>query len=122
MNRVQTARRTLHGRRRVWPAALGAGVIASIGFSPVAMAEDNSDVRRELTQMRKQYDAELQRLRRDYDARLRRLEAKLKDAEQKPAAAPTTYPPAPLGPVATVAPPPPPGAVLPGPPAAAPSP
>jgi hypothetical protein len=121
MDRVQTVRRTLHGRWRMWPAALGAGVIASIGLSPVTMAEDNVDVRRELMQMRKQYDAELQRLRRDYDARLRRLEARLKESDQKPAAAPTTYPAAPPGPVATVAPPPR-GAVLPGPPAAQPSP
>src|SRR5215204_3655048 len=120
MNRVQTARRTLHGRWRVWPTALGAGLIASIGFSPAAMAEDNADVRRELMQMRKQYDGELQRLRRNYDARLRRLEAKLKDTEQKPAAASTTYPSTPLGPVATVAPPP--GVVLPGPPVSVPSP
>jgi hypothetical protein len=120
MEHMQTARRALQDRRRVWPTALGAGVIASIGFSPVGMAEDNADLRRELTQMRKQYNTELQRLRRDYDARLRRLEARLKEAEEKPAAARATQAAAPEVPVAAATPPP--GAVRPGPVAAQPSP
>jgi len=114
MDRLRTARRALGMRRHFWPAALGAGVIAGIGFPHSGAAQDASDLRREMTQMRQQYDAALKQIRRDYDARLRRLEARLKEADTKPAAAPAALPGAPLGTAATGAPPPaPPGLVVP---------
>lgn len=70
--------------RRHWPVAISAGVIATIGFSLPGAAQNLADVQRELTEMRRHYDAELKRLQRDYDARIRRLEAQLKAAEKKP--------------------------------------
>lgn len=107
MDRLQTARRSLHKGWRIWPAALGAGVIASIGFSPPGAAEDAADLRREMTQMRRQYDAELKRLRRDYAARLRRLESRIEEgeAERRPSTLQATPPAASPGPVITAAPP-----------------
>jgi hypothetical protein len=81
MNRLRHTR--LAARRR-WPVAISAGVIATIGFSLPGAAQNLTDVQRELTEMRRHYDAELKRLQRDYDARIRRLEAQLKAAEKKP--------------------------------------
>jgi hypothetical protein len=105
MDRVRTGRRTLRMRCRLLPAALGAGVIASIGFPLSGAAQTGSDLQREIKEMRQQYDAELRRLRRDYDARLRRLEARLKESESTPAAAQGQLMGVPLGPIATGAPP-----------------
>src|SRR5437764_2773470 len=83
--------------RRHWPVAISAGVIATTGFSLPAAAQNLADVQRELTEMRRHYDAELKRLQRNYDARIQRLEAQLKAAEKKPttaaAAAPAKAPP-----------------------------
>src|SRR5689334_25416768 len=93
MNRLRHARLAA---RRHWPVAISAGVIATIGFSLPGAAQNLTDVQRELTEMRRHYDAELKRLQRDYDARIRRLEAQLKAAEKKPitaAAAPPAEPP-----------------------------
>ena len=81
MNRLRHARLAA---RRHWPVAISAGVIATIGFSLPGAAQNLTDVQRELTEMRRHYDAELKRLQRDYDARIRRLEAQLKAAEKKP--------------------------------------
>ena len=95
------ARRQQHQR---WPAALGAGMIATIGFPLSGSAQNVADVQRELTEMRRHYDAELKRLQRDYDTRIRRLEGQLKAAQAKPAPAP----PEPVAPVAASAALPPP--------------
>ena len=84
MDRLQRACCASRARRRQWPAAVGAGLIAAIGCSLPAAAQDISEFQRELKQMRQQYEAELNRMRRDYDARLSRLENRLKAAERKP--------------------------------------
>jgi hypothetical protein len=76
-------RRAACGR---WPGLAGAGLIAALGMPTPALADDSAELRQELKEMRRQYDAELSRLKRDYDARLARLEARLK-AAQKPAPA-----------------------------------
>jgi hypothetical protein len=117
MVRQQTPRALTCARHRQWPAALGAGIIAIIGFPIPVSAQNIADVQRELTEMRRHYDAELKRLQRDYDARIRRLEGQLRAAQSKPA--PVGPAAASFGPVATAgapaAPPPPPvAATLPG--------
>jgi len=95
--------------RRHWPVAISAGVIATIGFSLPGAAQNLGDVQRELTEMRRHYDAELKRLQRNYDARIQRLEAQLKAAEKKPTTA-AVPPPAKASPEvarAAITPPPP---------------
>src|SRR5437763_1179071 len=99
-------RRERRGRLRYLSTAAGAGLIAALGVSSPAAAEDVSDLRRELKEMQRHYDAELKRLQSNYEARLRRLESQLK-AEAKPSVA-VPAPEAPPGPIATAAPPPPP--------------
>ena len=84
MDRLRHVR--LAARRR-WPVAISAGVIAATGFSLPGAAQNLADVQRELTEMRRHYDAELKRLQRNYDARIQRLEAQLKAAEKKPTTA-----------------------------------
>src|SRR5712692_1592395 len=102
------------------PLALGASLIATIGFPSPGAAQDLADLQRELKEMRQHYDAELKRLQRDYDARIRRLEAQVKAARSKPpASAEPLQTGAPIGPVATAAPPPPPGVIAPPGPTAA---
>src|SRR5207248_4184860 len=94
MDRLRHVR--LAARRR-WPVAISAGVIATTGFSLPGATQNLADVQRELTEMRRHYDAELKRLQRNYDARIQRLEAQLKAAEKKPttaaAAPPAKAPP-----------------------------
>ena len=80
MDRLRHVR--LAARRR-WRVAISAGVIATTGFSLPGAAQNLGDVQRELTEMRRHYDAELKRLQRNYDARIQRLEAQLKAAEKK---------------------------------------
>src|SRR5437763_16634354 len=84
MDRLRHVR--LAARRR-WPVAISAGVIATTVFSLAGAAQNFEDVQRELTEMRRHYDAELKRLQRNYDARIQRLEAQLKAAEKKPTTA-----------------------------------
>jgi len=84
MERLSRARR-VRALYRCWPAA---GVVAALGLSPAAQADDIADLQREMKDMQRHYDAELKRLQSSYEARLRRLEAKLKQAETKPSAAP----------------------------------
>ena len=84
MHRLPRARRASRADRRQWHATVGAGLIAAIGCSLPAAAQDISEFQRELKEMRQQYQAELNRMRHDYDARLSRLEARLKAAEHKP--------------------------------------
>src|ERR1051326_3283860 len=88
MNHPQIAPVFRRRPKRHWPAAVSAGVIATIGFPLPASAQSVADVQRELANMRKHYDAELKRLQRDYDARIRRLEGQLTAAQSKPSAAP----------------------------------
>src|SRR5690242_12201998 len=87
MDRIRNAPGASRARRRQWPAALAAGVVATIGFVSSGAAQNVADVQRELAEMRRHYDAELKRLQRDYDGRIRRLEAQLKTAQSKPIAA-----------------------------------
>jgi len=95
MNRLRHARLAV---RRHWPVAISAGLIAVIVFSLPGAAQNLTDVQRELTEMRRHYDAELKRLQRNYNARIQRLEAQLKAAEKTPigavAAQPANPPPA----------------------------
>src|SRR3954451_13051664 len=108
MVRQQTPRAWARGWHDQWPVALGAGMIATIGFPLSGSAQNVADVQRELTEMRRYYDAELKRLQHDYDGRLRRLEAQLKAAQRKPATASSRL----VEPVAeSVAPSPPPAPV-----------
>lgn len=109
-------------RYRQWPAALGAGMIATIGLPLPSSAQTIAAVQRELTEMRRHYDAELKRLQRDYDARIRRLEGQLRAAQGKPSPSPVGPAEASVAPVATATPPPPSQAplALPAPPAVAP--
>src|SRR5215831_19233493 len=101
--------------RRHWSAVLGAGLIATVAFAVPAAAQNIADVQRELSEMRRHYDAELKRLQRDYDARIRRLEAQLRAAEKKgaPPVARAATPPQPPEPVAAAAPSPPANTALP---------
>src|SRR5262245_22959272 len=101
-------------RHPVWPATLAVGMVAAVGFAAPGGAQNVADVQRELTEMRRHYDAELKRLQRDYDSRIRRLETQLKAAQSKAPPPPQRGPvEAPVGPVAMVAPSPqPPGAPL----------
>lgn len=70
-------------RRAGWvlPAIIGA-----MTTTP-AMADDMSDMRQEIQQMRQQYDGELQRLQKTYENRLQQMEQRLKAAEGKAAIA-----------------------------------
>jgi hypothetical protein len=107
MNRLLAADRDACAGRRTWPAAFGASLTAALAVPVPASSQTVSDVQRELTQMKQQYEAELRHIRQDYDARLRRLEARLKAAESRPPAATpataapvaaiSTAPPAPTG-------------------------
>src|SRR5437763_1323958 len=99
-------RREARARLRYLSTAAGAGLIAALGVSSPAAAEDVSDLRRELKEMQRHYDAELKRLQSKYEARLRHLESRLK-ADAKPSVA-VPAPEALPGPVVTAAPPPPP--------------
>ncbi|HYU11103.1 MAG TPA: hypothetical protein VEK82_00905, partial [Stellaceae bacterium] len=95
---MHTLQNAVRAARRRLPTALGAGVIATVGFSLPGAAQSVADVQRELGEMRRHYDAELKRLQRHYDARIRRLEAQLKLAEKKPipaTASTATAPPEP---------------------------
>src|SRR5437763_10145584 len=98
-------RRERRGRLRYLSTAAGAGLIAALGVSSPAAAEDVSDLRRELKDMQRHYDAELKRLQSKYEARLRHLESRLK-ADAKPSVT-VTAPEAAPGPAAMAAPPPP---------------
>lgn len=60
--------------------------LAVILAAPAA-AQDAAQVRRELQQMRQQYDAQLEQMRRDYEARLQDLEQRLKTTETATVAA-----------------------------------
>src|SRR5205085_4690277 len=101
-------RRESRARPRYFSTAVGAGLIAALGVSSPAAAEDVSDLRRELKEMQRHYDAELKRLQSKYEARLRHLESRL-NGEAKPSVA-VPAPEALPGPVVTAAPPPqPPG-------------
>jgi hypothetical protein len=104
MVRQQTPRALSRRRHPNWPAALGAGMVVAIGFPLPSSSQNVVDVQRELTEMRRHYDAELKRLQRDYDARLRRLETQLKTAQSKPPPAPMAPAEPGVGPVATGAP------------------
>lgn len=109
MDRPRTIWVSIRGRNCRGPVALGAGLLAATFLGPAAAAQTVADVRRELQEIRRHYDAELKRLQRDYDARIRRLEGQLKAAQSK--TPPSPVPPTPeasVGAVATVAPPPPP--------------
>src|SRR5436190_7061561 len=103
MVRQHVPRAMERGRHRHWPAALGAGVVAAIALPLPGSAQSIADVQRELTEMRRHYDAELKRLQRDYDARIRRLEAQLKLAEKKPVPATASSATAPAEPARTQA-------------------
>jgi hypothetical protein len=84
--------------RRHWPGVLGAGLIATAAFAVPGAAQNLADVQRELSEMRRHYDAALKRLQRDYGARIRHLETQLRAAQKKsapdsaPLAKPSTEP------------------------------
>lgn len=62
---------------------LSAAVSAGFGPATPAMAQSSGvdAVRRDMQQMRQQYDAMLEQMRRDYEARLQAMEGRLKSAE-----------------------------------------
>jgi len=58
-----------HASRAVrphWPGVFGAGLIATFVFAVPGAAQNLADVQRELSEMRRHYDAALKRLQRDY--------------------------------------------------------
>ncbi len=91
-------------RPRPVPVVAGAGLIAALGFSSPATADDVGDMHRELKEMQRHYDAELKRLKNDYGGRLRRLEARLKAAESNTASRTAPPPPAAAAPPAAALP------------------
>jgi hypothetical protein len=77
-----------------WPSgSLGRGLIFALPLSfgmvaaHPAAAQDLGDIRREMEQMRRQYDAELERMRQQYEKRLQGMEQRLNAAEDKASAA-----------------------------------
>src|SRR5215468_8934461 len=91
-----------HASRAVrphWPGVFGAGLIATFVFAVSGAAQNLADVQRELSEMRRHYDAALKRLQRDYGARIRHLETQLRAAQKQsaPDAAPVAkQPPEPI--------------------------
>jgi hypothetical protein len=69
-----------------WRRAAVCGVPLLLVAAPAA-ADELSDLKHEIEDMRRQYDGELQRLQRDYEARLKSMEQRLEAAESKAAAA-----------------------------------
>jgi hypothetical protein len=63
-------------------------VLAGTVATPAA-AQDLQTLRREMQDLKRQYDAQLERMRRDYESRLQQLEQRLKAAEESAAAAST---------------------------------
>ena len=78
-------RQAYRAARPHWPGMLGAGLLATFVFTVPGAAQNLADVQRELSEMRRHYDAELKRLQRDYDARIRHLEAQLRATQKKSA-------------------------------------
>ncbi len=67
------------------PAFVPAMLLAAVSAAPTAPALAQTSgvdaVRRDMQQMRQQYDAMLEQMRRDYEARLQSMESRLKSAE-----------------------------------------
>jgi hypothetical protein len=75
---------------RAWkrrPATLPLALLWTLTASPAFAQDDLQSIRREIQEMRRQYDAEMQKMRRDYETRLRSMEARLKSTEQSAAVA-----------------------------------
>jgi hypothetical protein len=66
---------------------------ALLAALPAAAQTTAEDVRRELQEMRRAYDAELQRMRRDYEGRIQQLETRVRAAESLTAGAPQAQQP-----------------------------
>lgn len=64
-------------------AALGLPAFLGIVAASPAAADELSDMRQEIQQMRQQYESELQRLQQNYENRLLQMEQRLKAAETK---------------------------------------
>ena len=92
------------------PLVLGAMAAAS-----PAAADELSDMRRDIQQMRQQYDSELQRLQKNYETKLQQMEQRLKAAESKAESAQKAAEAAQQAPVATAQAPQPAPAPLPSP-------
>jgi hypothetical protein len=104
-------------RSALTAAARGLPLLLGVMAVPAA-ADELSDMRQDIQQMRQQYDSELQRLQKDYESKLRRMEQCLKAAEDKADAAQKAAANAQQPPIA--APPPPAIAAAPEPSIAAP--
>jgi hypothetical protein len=76
----QMMQRTLR-KAAAWVLPPAIGLIAA---SPAA-ADDLSEMRQEIQQMRQQYESELQRLQKSYETKLQQMERRLKAAESKAA-------------------------------------
>ena len=70
-----------------------------------AVADELSDMRQDIEQMRRQYDSELQRLRKTYETKLQQMERRLKAAEDKADAAQKAAERTPQQPAIAAAPP-----------------
>jgi len=74
--------------------ALASPALAQSPAPPAPSAAGLDELRRELQQMRQQYDAALQQMRDSYESRLRDMDARLKAAEAAASAPPTQPAPA----------------------------
>src|SRR5258707_9792348 len=69
------------------PAAWGLRFLLAPWAGPPAAADELSDMRQDIQQMRQQYEGELQRLQKSYEIKLQQMEQRLKVAEDKADAA-----------------------------------
>jgi hypothetical protein len=87
-------------------AACGLPLLLGAVAAGPAAADELSDLRQDMQQMRQQYDDELQRLQKDYESKLQQMERRLKAAEDKAEAAQKAAAKAQQQPAVAAAPPP----------------
>jgi TolA-binding protein len=73
-------------RRLVYSLSCSASLAAALLATP-AVAQDLQTLRREMQDLKRQYDAQLQKMQRDYESRLQQMEERLKAAESNAATA-----------------------------------